>query len=208
MTPNNVINLTGQKFNRLLVLEYIGKGYNNTGSRWKCRCDCGSEIIIPAVTFKNNGVKSCGCLNREKIAAKTLPLGEAAKRSLLLIYKASAKRRNLMFNLSVEDFTTLTNLPCHYCGIQPVSLHPNKIKVKAGGGTEFNGQYKFNGLDRKDNAIGYIQSNIVTCCTICNRAKHILSYVEFIAWMRRLVAHQTNVSQDVASNGGEMVSIG
>lgn len=57
----NFIDLTGQRFNNLLV---IGRAENTKGgsTRWKCRCDCGNETIVSAGNLKSNAVKSCGCL--------------------------------------------------------------------------------------------------------------------------------------------------
>lgn len=58
------IDLTGQKFNKLLVIgleKYIKKGK----STWLCKCDCGNKIITQGGNLKNNNTKSCGCLKKE-----------------------------------------------------------------------------------------------------------------------------------------------
>lgn len=36
-----IIDLTGQKFNRLLVIEFFERKNNKT--YWRCKCDCGNE---------------------------------------------------------------------------------------------------------------------------------------------------------------------
>lgn len=84
-------------------------------------------------------------------------------------YRASAKRRDLSFELDIQGFWTLIDSPCHYCGISPAG-----------------------GIDRIDNWSGYTDrdpENVVPCCTICNRAKRDLEYEEFMAWIRRVSAH-------------------
>lgn len=53
------IDLTGQKFNRFLVLEYLGN------SKWLCRCSCGTIKIVKGSHLKNGSIQSCGCLFRE-----------------------------------------------------------------------------------------------------------------------------------------------
>ena len=53
------INLVGQKFGRLTVLEYYEDNRKNT--RWKCICDCGEETIAITTNLKNGKHKSCGC---------------------------------------------------------------------------------------------------------------------------------------------------
>lgn len=57
--------LTGRKFNRLLVL-----GFHHTNkyrvSYWLCKCDCGKETVARRSNLLNEETKSCGCLNNEK----------------------------------------------------------------------------------------------------------------------------------------------
>lgn len=60
------IDLKGQRFNKLIVLEYVGK--NKSGiSRWRCKCDCGEEAIVNSDRLKNNNTKSCGCLRKGNV---------------------------------------------------------------------------------------------------------------------------------------------
>lgn len=60
------IDLTGQKFGRLTVIERY-KSSKGGHTRWKCMCDCGRETISCADGLRNGQTTSCGCLNREKI---------------------------------------------------------------------------------------------------------------------------------------------
>jgi len=41
------------------------------------------------------------------------------------------------------------------------------------------------GIDRKDNSSGYVESNVVPCCEVCNKAKLCMGYEEFIAYLIR-----------------------
>lgn len=56
--------LIGQKFNRLLVIEYAGRSSSNK-IQYKCKCDCGNETIVIAQHLKSGNTKSCGCLKKE-----------------------------------------------------------------------------------------------------------------------------------------------
>ena len=47
--------LTGQRFGRLYVQEYSGRG------RWKCKCDCGKTREILTTRLIHGIVRSCGC---------------------------------------------------------------------------------------------------------------------------------------------------
>ena len=61
--------LRGQKFGRLTVLYRVEKpdsyGENIYGAFWKCRCDCGNEIIVYANSLKSGRIISCGCAHKE-----------------------------------------------------------------------------------------------------------------------------------------------
>lgn len=57
--------LTGQKFNRLLVLEDSGQRKNRQVV-WKCLCDCGNITYVVGQALRDNHTKSCGCLQKEK----------------------------------------------------------------------------------------------------------------------------------------------
>ena len=57
--------LTGQKFERLLVLEDSGKRTSNGNVIWKCLCDCGKIVEVPGRGLTIGDNKSRGCLNKE-----------------------------------------------------------------------------------------------------------------------------------------------
>ncbi len=55
--------LTGQKFNKLTVIKYLGQV--RTGqSNWSCLCDCGNPEPHNALGshLKTGNIRSCGCL--------------------------------------------------------------------------------------------------------------------------------------------------
>jgi len=59
------IDLTGQKFNRLAVVRFVGRD-DQGQSVWECICDCGNKKIAAGYNIKKGSVKSCGCLRAEK----------------------------------------------------------------------------------------------------------------------------------------------
>ena len=82
-------------------------------------------------------------------------------------YKHSAKKRNISFELTFEEFINLTQQNCYYC-----KHFPNQI-VKQRGAF---GEYVYNGIDRLDNTKGYTLDNCVSCCKTCNIMKLDLSF--------------------------------
>lgn len=57
----HVLDLTGQRFGRLVVLERYGSGPNGS-ALWLCQCDCGNLSIVLGSQLRGGRTKSCGCL--------------------------------------------------------------------------------------------------------------------------------------------------
>jgi hypothetical protein len=163
--------LTGERFGRLGVLRYAG--IVNERSAWEVECQCGVRKIVSDRHLKE-GTKSCGCLNREIVRIRmSHPEGEAARREVWMRYKRGAQERGLSWDLSFPDFRTLVTDNCHYCGALP----SNRM------GDGYNGDFLYNGIDRKKNGEGYTQNNVVSSCRRCNFAKHTMDYEEFVSYL-------------------------
>lgn len=64
--------LTGERFGRWVVLGVATRAKDAGGvTRWRCRCDCGTEKIIAIGAIKAGQSSSCGCVKREIEAART-----------------------------------------------------------------------------------------------------------------------------------------
>lgn len=64
MTKHRYKDISGQKFGKLLIIEYAKT--IDKRPYWKCKCDCGSIIEKRGKEIKCGLVKSCGCLIHEK----------------------------------------------------------------------------------------------------------------------------------------------
>lgn len=65
-------NLIGQRFGKLTVIERSGSRirYNSDSgkaARWRCRCDCGNEIIADGWSLKCGDNVSCGCMTVSRL---------------------------------------------------------------------------------------------------------------------------------------------
>jgi len=56
--------LTGKKFGKLAVLEFIG--ISKHVAKWLCRCECGNITVVTCGSLRNGHTQSCGCLRDEK----------------------------------------------------------------------------------------------------------------------------------------------
>ena len=63
------IDMTGRPVGRLLVIEECGRSSNGQ-ALWRCRCECGNEVIVRGDNLRSEDTTSCGCYQRER-AAKT-----------------------------------------------------------------------------------------------------------------------------------------
>jgi hypothetical protein len=186
---------SGEKHGRWTLLSHTSQVIGPSGSiqnhYYKCLCDCGTEREVLWTNIKKKKSLSCGCLNREITSKRSSmfrkPFGESDFNHLFLVYKRGAEKRNILFNLSKEEFKDLTGGNCHYCGQKPRQTTGRSKYIKV------NGEYVYNGIDRKDNNIGYLLSNCVTACKICNYAKHTLGYVEFLEWVAVICRHQSTL---------------
>lgn len=58
----NQKNLLGQRFNKLLVVDYIYDKDNIPHILWNCQCDCGNKITVKPKNLLSGNTQSCGCL--------------------------------------------------------------------------------------------------------------------------------------------------
>lgn len=171
------VEIAGQRFGRLLVLRRLPNRKNSAGNQesiWQVRCDCGAEKALRATDLRSGGVNSCGCLKRE---LRQLPVGVAAKNRVLNTYRQHAKQKKLVWGITRKMFDALVQGDCHYCGLPPSNISQH---------IDLNGSYIYNGIDRRDNALGYIEGNVVSCCKICNLMKRNLTEKEFLSQCARV----------------------
>lgn len=55
-----LIDLTGRRFGRLLVIERAPKNWYGNSVGWKCDCDCGVSRIVMSGNLRSGATKSCG----------------------------------------------------------------------------------------------------------------------------------------------------
>lgn len=89
LVEDRVMDLTGQRFGMLTVLERAGHKRNRVA--WRCRCDCGKEVIVCALDLRNGSKKSCGCMKGAWIAKARTKHGMVGSR-LYRIWAGVKKR--------------------------------------------------------------------------------------------------------------------
>jgi len=176
------IDLIGQRFGFLVVQSsYLDE---RSDRFYVCLCDCGKLTNAKKHALINNLHSSCGCKAGALVATKlSLPDNEAQIRNIYSTYKYGAKRRELEFAVSLDTVKNLIFKNCFYCGSEPNSFRKSQRILKPNQPAPL----VYNGIDRINNNVGYTDTNVVSCCIICNRAKREMSYEDFLLWLNRIV---------------------
>lgn len=166
------LDLAGKKFGLWTVLSVGSEIIYPCGqvrTKWRCRCECGTEKEIVGTSLIAG--TSRGCRYHDK---------KDPGFSLKRLAWAGYKHRNKKFiaDFTIEEFHVLAQKDCFYCGVGPSNkvVSPNKSKAT----------YAYNGIDRVDSTKGYAKDNIVTSCANCNRAKLDLTQAEFFNMVKNI----------------------
>lgn len=68
--------MTGERFARLVLIAPAGRTRAGKPT-WLCRCDCGAEKVVILANLRNGSTRSCGCLQRELLAARNQSHGHS-----------------------------------------------------------------------------------------------------------------------------------
>ncbi len=171
-----LLDLQGKQFGSLTVIE-IAKGRSPEGRiLWQCTCTCGRStcakiITVRSSTLNEGRANSCRMHQHDQ----TIPV---ATRMYFGSVRTRAEKRGYTFALTLEEFCSIIQQPCHYCG----AIDIRSSKSRYGHFTPVQ-----NGVDRYDNAQGYTTENSVPCCAKCNRAKLAMTAQEYLEHCERVV---------------------
>jgi hypothetical protein len=187
--PNNRLDLVGKRVGKLEILSCTEMYSKSRSLIYRCLCDCGEEVLRPANKLKESKFSSCS--NCRTAWNKGKPRTEKGRSGLVAYYssyKKGAQKRNLEFELTLDQFKSITSSKCSYCGVAPSSIHFGSLAY-----TMDWGGYVSNGIDRVNSSLGYALDNCTPCCMICNKMKQQFSKEEFIAQCRKITEKHKEV---------------
>ncbi len=88
------IELEGQRFGRLVAVEYLGK------YRYRCACDCGAAHESSTGELRTGKTRSCGCLRKEVTGAKRRTHAKSKSRT----YHIWQGMKNRCYNTGREEY--------------------------------------------------------------------------------------------------------
>lgn len=176
--------LNGMVFSNTFVVK---ADHDGPQSWWIVQCkNCGRQTKRGTYYAKMD--RSCGrCYN--------FPAGRSGMFCLYRMYRCDAARRpnRRVFTLTTEEFQEITSNPCFYCGAPPSRISRAGNHDRRYDKTRTWGDYLYNGVDRKNNNIGYVPGNCIPCCKKCNNAKHAMQFDEFIEYIDRIAAFRSPI---------------
>lgn len=104
----NFIDLTGQRFESVVVLERAANSRRNE-VMWVCRCEaCGNEFITRARSLRSGETTNCGCLRRKHAIAAMKEAntkhGAAPHRGYTKLYNTWLRMKGRCYNPGATSF--------------------------------------------------------------------------------------------------------
>lgn len=144
-------NLINKEFGYGIVIKYLGRILKSTKRKvfihnWQLKCKCGNVYESNSDTLLAGKKKSCGC-------SKFCPIlpnwnNNYTKSSFKTIFsrlKGGAKKRNLQFNITIDDVYKLYDKQNGKCSMTGIDISFENLNVS---------------VDRIDSSLGYTLNNI------------------------------------------------
>lgn len=187
------INRKGLRYGDLIVLRKSRKSVPRIVV-WECRCIskisgriCGNITNVRSCHLGawKHSTKHCSKCSRIQTSITKSKMGPREGKSKAFppgfnaFYhnlQINAKRRGLALELTREQVFVLCSKPCSYCGQKGVNILGRS-------------NFRYNGIDRKDNTKGYTLGNCIPCCGPHNRMKGTMPKREFIRQVRLITKY-------------------
>ena len=154
-TGRPAIDLLGQRFGRLLVVERVENHKRVDRPTWRCACDCGSEVTLYGGALRSGNTKSCGCFRRDRAGHLYRKHGLSKTPAYTMFYDARkrAQRFGVPFDITPDDIS----IPKR-CPVLGIELNTGPREAAAS-------------LDRVRPEAGYTKGNIRVISFRANRLK-------------------------------------
>lgn len=142
--------------------------------RWAvCVCKCGTQKDVVLASLVIGDSNGCGC-SRGYDDPRHAPVTK-----IICTYKREASDAGRVWELDRKLVDCLLASNCYYCGIPPSNTLRSRNDYV----------FMYSGIDRIDNAEGYIPINVVPCCKVCNMAKRTADRQIFLGTVKKIYEH-------------------
>ncbi len=168
--------LSGQKFNKWTVLEYIGIIGKSRDRAYLCRCECGFEKPVRGYYLTNGYSKQCvTCAHTSSRKYRKMPHGYW--RNL----ENNAKKRGIAFSITQDQVYDLYIKQNKVCALSGIPIYFPQLD-----GEHLKGLTTAS-VDRIDSSKGYTKKNIQLVHKHINLMKNVLSETDFVYYCRKVV---------------------
>ena len=183
------LDLVNQRFGRLVVIADAGTDKQGK-ALFKCRCDCGNEIIVRGYSLRNGDCKSCGCLRSEASSERLTVHGHGNEK----LYRIWLGMKDRCYNSKNPSYERYGGRGIKVCDEWLNNYEAFRDFMLSQGYDEYAPSYE-NTIDRIDNNGNYEPSNChVTTMKVQSLNKsnnHIITYK----------GKQTTVTEAAEDNG-------
>ena len=210
--------ITGKRYHRLLVLNYIGSSLND--SFWKCRCDCGGEYYISRRVLLNSKKPECKSCNMPR--GQSHPCWKGCGEISMTFYsriRREARNRKLKLDVSIEYMWELFIKQERKCALTGVPLFfadcDNNIHTATASLDRINSDkgYIKGNIQWVHKAINHIKSNIpdeyfILICNLVSRTKHSrLTEKDFLENGSKFIKTISNVKRGEENHRSKIYTI-
>lgn len=184
--------LTGERFEMLVVEERVRRE-NRSGRTvwvWRCRCDCGKTREVITATWNRGHARSCGChvgATRQRIIKSLSGKNSKLRKGFeditgsvwrRILETSAHRKKRVPFTVTIEDVWSLFVQQNRKCAITGVDLYFAQTTFELENGLNTAS------LDRIDSDKGYELGNVQWVHTIVNRLKWDMPQDKFIKWCK------------------------
>ena len=190
-----LIDITGRRYDKLVVLSYENSKKSKGGHaarHWRCKCDCGQEIVLRYDILKYRPNRSCGCNSRKsdstKYGSRSLVwkgIGDISN-SYYRNLCGNAKQREFEINVDIAYLWNLFLKQGKKCALTGIPLMFNTRDYKHDGNAS---------LDRIDSKQGYIEGNLQWVHKDINRMKQHYNEQYFIEMCKKVIEYNAQILQ-------------
>ena len=190
---------SGKRIGNVVLLDMLpGKASrckSDKSMMWRCICDCGTHFerthkeLARALRKGKQAVCSLQCpilaeRHRQQKQEKMLANGNDSQfPKVFNVYRKRGNTTGKGFSLRTEEFDSLIQQYCFYCG------NPPPVKGR-------------NGIDRIDSRQGYHIKNVVPCCHRCNSMKMATTRTEFLNACKQIAMRHFGLMEEVKPGKG------
>jgi hypothetical protein len=164
-------NIIGQKFGKLTVISR--EKSNSNRSVWLCKCECGKDFTVLGASLRSGRTKTCGCSSFENQWKGY----EEISGTYWGRCKASAKNRDIIFDLDIKDAWKKFLDQDRKCALSGRLLLFNKQYLNQRAKIP---EWQNASLDRIDSNKGYTLNNIQWVDVSINYMKNDMKEKDFI----------------------------